>query len=136
MLDQSTKTAFFAADRSESQTVGSTELSTTLALDDTEKHLYIQHLPNKFRDEYVVQKNADECYLCGMRFSKLSFSDQKKRSHCRRCGESVCRLCSQSELPICQENVHKAERVCDKCACDIQNLHIKAHYREGISTFR
>ena len=102
------------------------EISEMTMLDDVEKHLYAEFLPNKFRDEYITQKNNDECYLCGNHFTKLSFNDQKKRSHCRRCGESVCKQCCATELPICKENLTKPEKVCDRCATDIQNLHIKA----------
>ena len=41
------------------------EIKSGLMIDDTELQLCIQHLPIKFRDEYIVQQNNDECYLCG-----------------------------------------------------------------------
>ena len=105
-------------------------------MDDGEREQYLALLPRKFRGEYIILKSDDTCHLCGTAFSLLSFDDQKKRSQCRRCGESICRMCSQTELPICQETIDKVERVCDKCACDIQNLHHKAHYRQQISLHR
>jgi hypothetical protein len=99
-------------------------------------HLYAQHLPKKFREEYVTQKKQDECHLCGSMFHKLSFKDATKRSHCRKCGESVCRLCRSVSLPLSKESVTKFEKVCDGCAVDIQNLHIKAYYKEILSCNR
>lgn len=96
---------------------------------------YLEFLPKKHNARYVVWQNADECALCSVEFSKLSVSAHR-RTHCRRCGNSVCRPCCTNEMPLSKETINSPEKVCDKCCAEIENLHIKAFYRKVVDIER
>ena len=100
----------------------------TFELPDVEREMYVQYLPKKWDEKLVEWQNADHCYLCQVVFSKITLSDAKKRTHCRKCGYSVCRLCCANEIQLCQINPKK-EKVCNKCCAEVQNLHIRQLYR-------
>jgi hypothetical protein len=63
-----------------------------------------------------------------MKFTKMAISGDKKRHHCRKCGNSICGLCSQKKLLIEQDG--EPEKVCDDCAVNIENLHYKIIYNQ------
>lgn len=88
----------------------------------------MQYLPNKHREDYVTFKEESNCYLCGLEFA--TFSLNRGRTHCRKCGNSVCKDCCQSKLPLSKEKVTETEKVCDQCCAEIQNLHIKHFYKQ------
>ena len=97
-------------------------------LPDVDQELYVRFLPKKWDDKLVEWAEDDDCYLCGVHFQKLTLNDAKKRTHCRRCGNSVCRLCCSNEIQLSQINPKK-EKVCNSCCADIQNLHVRSLYR-------
>lgn len=65
---------------------------------DVFRHLYVPHLPQNLKAEFVERQNLKNCQLCGLEFKIMSIYKNSHRTHCRRCGKSVCQNCCTSML--------------------------------------
>lgn len=62
---------------------------------------YLRFLPQKFNAQSVTWQHADACALCDKAFSRISLYKKERRTHCRRCGQSVCGYCCENMMRLC-----------------------------------
>ncbi|XP_066997038.2 early endosome antigen 1 isoform X2 [Anabrus simplex] len=59
--------------------------------------------------KWAEDSEVDQCTLCHREFSRL----QRRKHHCRNCGQIFCNECSSKTAPIASNK--KPVRVCDAC---------------------
>jgi len=70
-------------------------------------------------DKWQPDAEVNSCACCNQQFNLI----QLRKHHCRSCGSVVCYNCSQKIAPI--EGFDQNQRVCDKCASEVNGIDIK-----------
>ena len=71
----------------------------------------VNHLPQIFDMEAVLQLDSRFCMLCSETFGRMRIIF---KHNCKRCGKAVCENCSKQQRRLCQID-QRRYRVCDEC---------------------
>ncbi|KNC48397.1 uncharacterized protein AMSG_04846 [Thecamonas trahens ATCC 50062] len=66
--------------------------------------------PEALRPVWVDDKQASECFKCGLLFSLFRW-----KHHCRQCGAVFCNSCSNKRIPLPHLGYHEPVRICLDC---------------------